>query len=120
MAAGMALRVRCVTLLTRVEASHEYGRLRAVYMDLAPLMGEIHGVVARAARERGDTPEVMEAQRAMAALRASARQVGFDLRLASPAALAVGLRTALEHALQALDALDRGRGGEEISDNRGS
>lgn len=102
-----ALQAQCRELLARVDSTSEYDRLRAVYMDLAPLMGEIHGVVMREVRRQGDTPATGEAQAAMESLRAAARQVGLDIRLASPAALALGLRTSLELAQRALQALDK-------------
>jgi hypothetical protein len=99
-----ALHEDCRQLSRRLAGPANWDRLRAVYLDLAPLIGQLQGAVSEAARSGAD---VTEAQRFLDALKATARQVGLDIRLASPEALQIGLQTALEQAEEVLQALPR-------------
>lgn len=65
------------------------------------------GAVAEAGRQHDAGDELRAAQEAFDRLKASSRQVGLDLRLASPAALALGLRMALDGVQDVLAHLDR-------------
>jgi hypothetical protein len=102
-----ALRAECEHLLDRLEGAPHWDQLRAIHMDVAPLIGQIQGLVSTRRRETGDTPDVIAADAALERLKAGSRQVGADIRLASESALAIGLRTTVEAALQAIDALQR-------------
>ena len=95
----------CRELERRLEGSPQTDRLKAVYLDLSMLLGRIQGALNDAQRHSGQTPETLAAQVSFDELRRTVRQVGFDIRLASPTALQVGLQTALEQALETLDHL---------------
>jgi hypothetical protein len=102
----VAMRAECEQLLDRLDAVPAWPDLRAVYMDLAPIVGQIQGAVSTRRREIGETAQVREAEAALERLKASSRQVGADIRLASESALAIGLRTALNEALGAIEQLE--------------
>ncbi len=97
----------CRELARRLEGPPQIDRLKAVYLDLSILLGQIQAVLNDAQRQRGQTPETLAAQASFEELRRSVRQVGFDIRLASPAALQVGMQTAVDYALQSLDRVNR-------------
>jgi len=99
------LRDTCRELCRRLEGAANWDRLRAVYLHLAPFIGQVQGAVSEAARAGQD---VTEAQQSLAALKATARQVGLDIRLASPEALQIGLQTAVEQAEETICLLDKG------------
>jgi hypothetical protein len=92
----------CRQLERRLEGPANWDRLKAIYLDLAPLIGQVQGAVSEAARAGQD---VTEAQQSLDALKATARQVGLDIRLASPEALQIGLQTAVEQAEETLGLL---------------
>jgi hypothetical protein len=101
-----ALREQCLQLERRIKGEEDWNRLRRVYLDLAPLMGQLHGAVAEAVRLHGDCVELDAARQSLEQVRARARKVGLDIRLSSPAALSMGLEAALEGAREALDHLE--------------
>ena len=80
-------------------------RLRAAYLELATVAGQLQGAVAERARS-GAGPDSTDLEALLERLKSELRQVGFDIRLASEAALAIGLQTALGDALAILDRLD--------------
>lgn len=104
-----ALRAECETILTRLDRSPKVPEVHGIHMALAPLIGEIQGAVGACRREGGSIEAVEEAEAALQRLKASARRVGADIRLASPGALTLGLQTALGEALQAIDAVEQSR-----------
>jgi hypothetical protein len=95
----------CRDLARRLEGPPQSDRLKAVYLDLSMLLGRIQGALNDALRRNGPTPETLAAQASFEDLRRTVRQVGFDIRLATPAALQVGMQTALSHAQETLDHL---------------
>ena len=105
-----ALRDECRQLSRRLAGPANWDRLRAVYLDLAPLIGQLQGAVNEATRSGED---VGAAQQALDALKATARKVGLDIRLASPEALQIGLQTAMEQAEEVIDALEQRRSSPE-------
>src|SRR5437764_15359836 len=92
------LRAECHRLQARLQGRPNGDRLKAVYMDMAPLIGQLHGAVNQTARSSGEIEAVAAARVSLEDLKVTARQVGFDIRLSSDAALASGLPTALEQA----------------------
>ena len=90
-------------LRARLDGSSDDALFR-VYMELAPLIGQIQGAVSAARRRAGEVP-IEAAEQSLEALKTSTRQVGLDIRLASPAALRMGLESALHHAGEAIHAL---------------
>lgn len=107
MSDNAAMRASCRRLMARLEGQPAWPELRAIYLDLAPLIGELQAAVTEAARSLAESDGARQAQDALDLLKASSRQVGLDIRLASEPALRVGLQIALQHALDTLDALDR-------------
>ena len=99
------LRSACCELMDRLDGPPQIDRLKAVYLELSFLTGQLQGAVNGVARAHGETSELRSAQASFESFASSLRQVGFDIRLASPAALQIGLQAALEHALEALDHL---------------
>lgn len=102
-----ALQATCSTLAARLEGQAREDDLRGVYLDLAPLIGQLQASVAERGRSGGENREMDGARQALDALKGSARQVGHDIRLASPAALQLGLRVSLEYADEVLEQLRR-------------
>ena len=98
-----ALRDACRQLARRLEGPAGWDRLRAVYLDLAPLIGQLQGAVSEAGRAGDDVPAARES---LDALKATARQVGLDIRLATPEALQMGLQTAVEQAAETVQRLE--------------
>lgn len=106
--AGMAeLRGGCLELSTRLASSPHVPELHTIYLDLVPLIGQLQGAVSLAQRTHGETPPIQFAQTHLEQLKAIARQVGLDIRLASEAALLLGLQSALDEAFQVLDQLEQ-------------
>ena len=101
------LRASCRELAARLEGKPDWDTVRAVYLELAPLVGELQGAVGEYTHAHGEAEEARRAEAAFAQARASFRRVGLDIRLASPGALAMGLETALQSALETLDWLQR-------------
>lgn len=95
----------CRELARRLEGPPQIDRLKAVYLDLSLLVGQIQGAVNDARRHSDQTPATLAAQGSFDEFKRTVRQVGFDIRLASPAALQVGMQTALNHALETLEQL---------------
>ncbi|MGH2441624.1 MAG: hypothetical protein ACRDFX_00470 [Chloroflexota bacterium] len=89
----------------RLEGSPEWSEIKAVYLDLTTLTGQLQGLVSQRAHGSGTSGSETEAERTLLQLKAILRQVGLDIRLSSGAALTLGLRTGLEMAHQTLDAL---------------
>ena len=100
-----ALRESCSALNARLNGQPHWPELRAIYLDLSLLVGQIQGAVGERGRGAGGPLDVRGAQEALGALKSSVRQVGLDIRLASEPALRLGLETALEHAGVTLDCL---------------
>jgi hypothetical protein len=88
-----------------LEGQPDWPELRSVYLDLSTLAGQLQGAVGDARREAGDTPAVQTAASALERLKAEVRQIGLDIRLASPQALLIGLQTALASAEETVAAL---------------
>jgi hypothetical protein len=103
----VAIRAECEILLDRLDKGALWADLRAIHMDLAPIIGQIQGAVGTRLRDIGSTPDALEASAALDRLKADSRRVGADIRLASEAALSLGLRVALSDALAAVSALER-------------
>ena len=96
----------CRELMDRLDGPPQIDRLKAVYLELSFLTGQLQGAVNDTARAQGETREVQFARASFESFKSSLRRVGFDIRLASPAALQMGLQASLEHALEALDHLE--------------
>jgi hypothetical protein len=101
------MRTECELLLERLDGGSTVPQLRAVYLDLAPLIGQIQGAVLTRRREVGDTADVRGAEAGLDRLKAESRQVGADMRLASADALKLGLDTALQEAMDVISILQR-------------
>jgi protein involved in temperature-dependent protein secretion len=100
------LQTACRELAQRLEGQPSAAELKSVYMDLSHLQGQIQGALHDALRAGGMTPQVRAAEQSFEQFKRTLRQVGFDIRLASPSALQVGMQTALDHALQTLTYLE--------------
>lgn len=109
MSDAMTIRDTCRLLKERVQREPQLPELRSVYLDLSPVIGQIQGLVAEAVRRAPADETVSRAEASLADLKAVARQVGLDIRLASPGALTMGLLTALERAEETLGWLERAR-----------
>ena len=107
MADTAQIRETCREISARLEGRPAWPELRAVYLDMAPLVGQLQGLVNDARRAHGGGVETLESARALEQLKAQLRQVGLDMRLASEPALLMGLQMALESAAQTLDRLER-------------
>jgi hypothetical protein len=101
------LRSECRRLAGQLEGEPHWEKLRAIYLELAPLMGELQGALSRWTRAHGDEEDAQPLQTTFDELKASVRQVGLDIRLASEGALAMGLRVSLERAEELLDRLEQ-------------
>jgi hypothetical protein len=101
------MRAQCELLLERLDGAPTVPQLRAVFMDLAPLIGEIQGAVLARRREVGNSLDVREAEAGLDRLKVGSRQVGAEIRLASEDALALGLRTTLGEAMEVIAILER-------------
>jgi hypothetical protein len=104
------LRETCLALRRRLEGQPHWPELRAVYLELAPLAGQLQGAVRERIRAEGGTEESRQAEASLSRLQAGMRQVGLDIRLASEPALLLGLQTCLESALETVDYLQRMNG----------
>lgn len=103
----VALRDAGEALQMRLDRSSKMVEVHGIYLALAPLIGAIQGAVGTCRSAGGSDAAAAEAEEALQRLKATARQVGADIRLASPAALTLGLQAALDEALRAVDALER-------------
>jgi hypothetical protein len=101
-----AIRVQCDTLMRRLDGRPSWPELRAIYLEVAPLIGRLQASVGEAAREPDRTEAAAEAEAALGRVKASAQKVGLDIRLASERALQVGLQMCLEQALEVVDRLE--------------
>ena len=110
MADLVSIREQCMALLQRLEGRPSWAQLRAIYLEIAPLLGRLQASVAEAARERQGAEGIKQAQAALETLKTSAQRVGLDIRLASEPALQVGLQVCLEQALEVVDSLERTEG----------
>lgn len=93
-------------LARRLDGPPNIDDLKAVYLELSFLVGQVQGAVHEAARTSGTATRTVAAETSLTQLKSSVRQIGFEIRLASPAALQIGLQTALGHAIQTLQWLD--------------
>lgn len=95
----------CRELEHRLEGPPQIDHLKAVYLDLSMVLGQIQGALNDAQRHSGQAPGALAAQASFEELRRAVRQVGFDIRLATPAALQVGMQIALSYAFETLEHL---------------
>jgi hypothetical protein len=98
-----AIEQHCADLAARLDRRPDWQGLRAVYLELAPMMGQLQGAVGSARRQHGDGAAGAEA--ALDGFKTGVRAVGLDIRLASESSLALGLQTALQQARETLAAL---------------
>ena len=103
------LREECRLLQLRLEGHPHAPDLHRIYLDLVPLVGRLQGLVSERLRRSDQTEALRAAQEPLEQLKSTVRQVGLDIRLASEAALQVGLQRALECAFEVLDLLERER-----------
>lgn len=101
-----ALAASCDELARRLEGQPTIDEVKAVYLELSVLLGQIQGAVHEAARRRAPDAALSGPEESFERFKRSARQVGLDIRLASPAALQVGLQTALAYARETLRRLE--------------
>ena len=101
------VRAECCRLAARLEGKPDGSALRAVYLDMATVVGRLQGAVSEARRVSNNRDAVEQAEAALSQLKGSLRQVGLDIRLASPSTLALGLQSAVGSALETLDHLQR-------------
>ncbi len=99
------VRAECGKLAARLEGKPEWAALRAIYLDMATVVGRLQGAVGEARRASNHQDTVEQAEATLIELKGSLRQVGLDIRLASPPALAFGLQSAVGSALATLDHL---------------
>ena len=92
-------------LVRRLGRAAEWPELRAIYLDIAPLLGRLDAAVREAERQDGSRAS-NSARASLEEAKATARQVGLDIRLASPAALSFGLRRTLDAIHETLDRLN--------------
>jgi hypothetical protein len=103
----VAMKAQVDLLRGRLNGAPGWGEIRSIYMDLAPLIGEIQGAVSTRSREAETQTEVEEAAAALERLKSSARRVGADIRLGSVPGLTMGLWAALNEAMAAIDCLEK-------------
>lgn len=101
-----ALRQECSRLSERLEIGRSWGELNAIYLDLAPFIGRLQGAVSEDRHMRGDPLASRDAEESLDRLKTTARQIGLNIRLASPGATAIGLQTAIESALETIQCLE--------------
>jgi len=103
------LKERCRRLEARLQGQPHWPELRGVYLELVTVVGQLQGAVGESSRAHGETEEARMAERSFERLKSSSRKVGLDIRLASEAALLVGLQDSLQSAFETLDWLERAR-----------
>jgi hypothetical protein len=81
--------------------------LRAIYLALTPIVAQLQGAVDDRVRSHGDTAGTQEMVQAFGRVRASHRQTGLDIRLASEAATMVGLEEVFRAAEEMLSFLEQ-------------
>ncbi|HEX8918011.1 MAG TPA: hypothetical protein VF898_05885 [Chloroflexota bacterium] len=96
---------QCDLLAARIQGNSDWGSLRAVYLDLVPVVGEIQGAVRTYTRDHVGSAEARRLDHAFEQLQNTIRQVGHDIRLSSPAALRIGLESCLEQVREILQEL---------------
>ncbi len=101
------IRTSCLDLQVRLQSDSSSDAIKPAYLDLSIVLGRLHGALNEEIRIHGHAPRMLQAQREFDSMSKIVRQVGFDLRLASPPALRLGLQTALAGAIHLLDVLDR-------------
>jgi len=89
------LEALCAQLARRLEGSPGASDLRAIYLELIPIVAQLRGIVHESVRLFDDVA-AGAVQQQLAETEAIVRRVALDMRLASPAALKLGLQTALE------------------------
>lgn len=92
----------CRRLLARLDGTPSWDEINRIHHELAPIVGRLQAAVAAAERARGDVQSVRDARAALDTLKATQRRVGLDIRLSSPAALALGLEHAIHSALEVI------------------
>jgi hypothetical protein len=100
-------RALCDRLAARLGGQPDWSELRAVYLEMAPLVGQLQGSVGELSRRHGEGEDIRKASASLEELKQSVRRVGLDIRLASERALLLGLQTALQQARETLDSLER-------------
>lgn len=81
-------------------------QLRTAHLDLVTVTGQLQGALSEQRRLGGDAGTLQHAEESLDAMKATVRQVGMDIRLASEGALLLGLQTCLRLAFEVLDLLD--------------
>lgn len=94
-------------LIGRLAKVRSVPKLRELYLDLVPVTAQLQAAVGECLRANPQRNEARQAGAAFDRHRAQSRQVGLDIRLASPSALSMGLQAALESAEEALSWLAR-------------
>lgn len=102
-----SLRDSVQAIQARLAQAPGWPQLRAAHLDLVTTAGQLQGAVHERRRVAGETQALRDAETALDAMQAGVRQVGMDIRLASEAALRLGLESCLAEAYAVLDALDR-------------
>ncbi len=94
----------CAQLARRLEGSRDASDLRAIYLELFPIVAQLRGLVHESVTSF-DNVATETVQQQLAGTEAIARRVALDMRLASPAALKLGLQTALVHVQRTMELL---------------
>jgi len=97
------LRAECLALAEAAGDPQRLPDIRAAYLTLVTLLGQVSGQIGEVSRLQPQNDAVREATMALERAKRAARQVGLDIRLASPSALAYGIHAAALGAVQALD-----------------
>jgi hypothetical protein len=100
-----SIRDELLGLAQRLHRSPKWPVIAAAHRDLATVVGQLQGMVSTARREHGETADLQSAEEALDRLKSSVRRVGLDIRLASEPALAIGVQTSIDYALEILDRL---------------
>jgi len=95
----------------RLETRPTWPQLRAVYLDLAPLVGKLQGLTRERVNESAEADAAYRAEAALDRFKTLTRKVGLDMRLTSEAGLIMGLHACLQSARETLDCL------QALSDN---
>ncbi|HLJ68779.1 MAG TPA: hypothetical protein VKX16_15600 [Chloroflexota bacterium] len=102
-----ATRERCRELEARLSRGPHWPELRAIYLDLSTVVGQLQGAVAEHRRARAEPSGNAPLEETLERLKSELRVIGFNIRLSSEGALAVGLQTAVEDALAILGLLEQ-------------
>jgi hypothetical protein len=102
-----SIRNELVELAERLDLTPTWPVISAAHRDLATIVGQVQGMVSTARREHGETAELRSAEEALDRLKTGVRKVGLDIRLASEPALAIGVQTSIDNALETLGWLEQ-------------